>query len=151
MTELDHSLQCAAALKLSAPDDESLQVAGLLHDVGHGLSHIRSHDRAGEVALAGVVAPRIARLVGLHVAAKRYLVTTDPNYRARLSPVSIISLAQQGGDMSAAEIAAFEAEPEAEGAVKLRRADEAAKVVGRRVEGLAAWLPMLKTHAQSPS
>jgi predicted HD phosphohydrolase len=148
LSELDHGLQCAAELRIAAPDDVALQLAGLVHDVGHGLSPIADHAQAGEAALAPLLDPRIARLVGLHVAAKRYLVTTEPAYRALLSEDSIRSLALQGGDMSAEELAAFEAEPEAKGAVKLRRADEAAKVAGRRVDGLEAWLEALRRHAR---
>jgi len=46
--------------------------------------------------------------------------------------------------MSADERAAFEAEPEAGGAVLLRRADEAAKTPGRQVDGLETWLSALR-------
>ena len=41
-------------------------------------------------------AARVARLVGAHVDAKRYLVATDPAYRARLSPRSIETLHAAG-------------------------------------------------------
>ena len=147
LTELDHGLQCAHQLRLVAPDDVGLQVAGLVHDIAHGLSVIDAHDRHGEAAVIDVLGPRIARLVGLHVAAKRYLVAIDPAYRARLSPVSVDTLALQGGEMSADEVRAFEAEPHAAAAVHLRRADEAAKVPGRDVPGLDAWLPALRAAA----
>ena len=147
LTELDHGLQCAHQLRLVAPDDVGLQVAGLVHDIAHGLSVIDAHDRHGEAAVIDVLGPRIARLVGLHVAAKRYLVAIDPAYRARQSPVSVDTLALQGGEMSADEVRAFEAEPHAAAAVNLRRADEAAKVPGRDVPGLDAWLPALRAAA----
>jgi len=147
LSELDHGLQCAAELRLVAPDDVALQVAGLVHDVGNGLSPMLGHEQSGEAVLAPVLGPRIARLVGLHVAAKRYLVTTEPAYRALLSEDSIRSLARQGGDMSADERSAFEAEPHGQGALKLRRADEAAKTAGRRVDRLEVWIPALKLNA----
>jgi predicted HD phosphohydrolase len=144
LTELDHGLQCAAELGAYAPDDLELGVAGLLHDVGHGFSPVRSHDEAGAEALRPLLGRRIAELVGLHIRAKRYLVTTDAAYRGLLSPLSVKTLALQGGDMTPAEVAAFEAEPYARDAVRLRRADEAAKVVGRPVAGLEAWLPAIR-------
>lgn len=147
LTELDHGLQCAAELKLSAPEDEALQVAGLVHDVGHGLSHIRTHADTGEEAVRAVLGERIAALVGLHVDAKRYLVTTDPDYRGKLSPTSIKTLALQGGDMTPDEVAAFEARPHWREGLLLRRADEAAKTVGRDVPGLETWLPILRAQA----
>ena len=97
----------------------------------------------GDGAFERVVGERVAALVGLHVLAKRYLVTTDPDYRARLSPISVASLAAQGGDLSASEVRAFEARDHWREALMLRRADEAAKVAGRKVPGLDSWLPAL--------
>lgn len=147
ITELDHGLQCAAELKASQPDDVALQVAGLVHDAGHGRSHIRDHAWAGADALRVILGDRIAELVGLHIDAKRYLVTTDGAYRALLSPVSVETLALQGGDMSADEVARFEAWPHWRAALRLRHADEAAKTAGREVPGLEAWLPALRAIA----
>ena len=147
MTELDHGLQCAAELKSAAPDDVGLQIAGLVHDIGHGRTHIRDHGWAGAEAVRGVLGRRVAELVGLHIDAKRYLVTTDTAYRARLSPVSIQTLALQGGDLSAEEVARFEAWPHWREALRLRRADEAAKTPGRDVPGLSSWLPALRAVA----
>ncbi len=147
LSELDHGLQCAEALAAIAPDDPALAIAGIVHDIGHGLTPVASHAEDGAALLAGLLGERIAAIVGLHVAAKRWLVTTDPDYRARLSPLSIKTLALQGGDMDAAEIAAFEAAAFWQDAVRLRRADEAAKVVGQATRGLAPWLPVLRRLA----
>lgn len=149
LTEMDHGLQCAAELKELAPNDEELQVSGLLHDVGHHIGHIRAHDNAGRLALADIMSARVAGLVGLHVAAKRYLVTTDPSYRALLSPVSIKTLALQGGDMSPSEVAGFESQPFWRESLLLRRADERAKIPGRTVPTLADWLPALRRHIRT--
>ncbi len=149
LSEMDHGLQCAAVLKAECPDDLVLQVAGLLHDVGHTFSHIRDHGEAGGLALRELMGDRIADLVSLHVPAKRYLVTTDPAYRALLSPRSIETLALQGGDMSPAEVAAYEGHPHGADAVRLRRADEQAKVIGLDVPGLDAWREAIKRTARS--
>lgn len=147
LTELGHALQCAAALAAAAPDDVDLQLAGLVHDVGHGRAHIRDHAWAGADAVRGLLGDRIAELVGLHIDAKRYLVTTDADYRAALSPTSITTLALQGGDMSPGEVERFEAWPTWRDALTLRRADERAKTPGRNVPGLDAWLPALREAA----
>ena len=149
LTELDHGLQCAAELMTAAPDDIELQVAGLLHDVGHTVSHIRDHGVAGASLVRDLMGDRIADLVALHIPAKRYLVTTDPTYRAKLSPESIRTLALQGGDMSAEEVSAYDAEPHGRAGVDLRRADEAAKVVGAVVPGLDHWRPALRQFARA--
>src|SRR5689334_10230202 len=90
-TELDmtlgpsahHGLQTAAVLRASDPDDLELQVAGLVHDLGHILPP-RDAALHGVVAgdyVRGVLGDRVATLVHLHVPAKRYLVTVEPGYR----------------------------------------------------------------------
>jgi predicted HD phosphohydrolase len=147
LTELDHGLQCAETLAAAAPDDDALAIAGLVHDIGHSITSPETHAEDGAVLLTGLLGERIAAIVGLHVAAKRYLVTTDPAYRALLSPGSIETLRLQGGDMTRDEVAAFEATAWWQDAVRLRRADEAAKVVGRQTRGLDAWLPALRRLA----
>jgi predicted HD phosphohydrolase len=147
MSELDHGLQCAAELKAAAPDDLELQIAGLVHDLGHGLGSMSDHGWAGAGAVRGLLGERVAQLVGLHVDAKRYLVTTDAAYRERLTPASLESLVLQGGDMSSAEMARFETWTHWRDALRLRRADEAAKTPGRVVPGLDAWRPALHAIA----
>jgi predicted HD phosphohydrolase len=147
MTELDHGLQCAAELAAAAPGDGEMQIAGLLHDVGHGRGHVRDHAWTGAEAVRDLLGNRVAELVGLHIDAKRYLVATDGAYRAVLSPASIETLALQGGDMNADEIARFERFAHWRDALRLRRADEAAKTPGRSVPGLDAWLPILRALA----
>jgi predicted HD phosphohydrolase len=140
---LVHSLQCADRLAEMAPDDVELQLAGLTHDVGHVLpgAHERD-DRHGEIGgqfVGRVLGPDAARLVELHVAAKRYLVATDPGHANRLSSASTHSLAVQGGPMVAREVAAFEHDPLGPRAVVLRRADEAAKDPGAATSTLHRW------------
>jgi gamma-butyrobetaine dioxygenase len=79
---------------------------------------------------------RVGWLVGAHVAAKRYLVATDPTYAALLSPASVASLGVQGGPMTPEEVAAFNGVPDAPAAAALRRWDDAAKVPGAPVPDL---------------
>lgn len=142
---LEHGLQCAAVLAWQRPDDLELQAAGLLHDIGHTLvpGDVDGHGRHAAAAVAPVLGERVAALVALHVPAKRWLVTVDPTYAAQLSAGSVATLVAQGSAMSAVEQAEFEASPWFEDAVALRRADEAAKVIGLDVGGLDRWVPVL--------
>jgi predicted HD phosphohydrolase len=136
-----HGLQCAALLDAEAPDDLELQIAGLFHDLGSALAPGRSatHARTGAAVLAPLFGMRVARLVTGHDDAKRYLVTTEANYRELLSPRSLATLRVQGGLMDPVERAAFERRPDFEAVLTLRRADDRAKVVGLQVPGLAHW------------
>jgi predicted HD phosphohydrolase len=138
---LAHALQCAAILERVAPADAELQVAGLVHDLGTVLTPGRpeSHAAAGADAVSGLLGSRVAALVARHDEAKRYLVTTDPRYRHRLSPRSLDTLRAQGGLLDPEERVALLAFPDLDACLTLRRADDAAKVPGARVPGLGYW------------
>jgi predicted HD phosphohydrolase len=146
---LAHSLQCAYELEQLAPADAELQVAGLVHDLGHVLGdfHTVDHGDVGGAWVEPLLGARVARLTVLHVPAKRYLVATDADYAAELSDGSALSLEFQGGVMTPDEAAAFAADPHGPDAATLRRADEAAKVVGRDVPGLDHWAPIVQAVA----
>jgi predicted HD phosphohydrolase len=143
---LAHHLQCAALLRERAPDDVELQVAGLVHDVASTVWPGRpaTHARAGAALVEPLLGARVAWLVGHHDQAKRYLVTTEPDYRARLSPTSVVTLEAQGGLLADDERAALAAEPDLDAALALRRADDDAKVPGRVVPGLDTWRATLE-------
>jgi len=106
----------------------ALVAAALLHDVGHlrGETDDR-HSQAGADWLARWFGPEVTEPVRLHVAAKRYLCAVEPGYLAELSQESVRTLAVQGGPMTAAEAAAFEARPYFSDAVRVRRWDDEAK------------------------
>jgi len=146
---LDHGLQCAALLADQFPEDVELQVAGLVHDVGHRLSPGASaaHGVIAADAVRGLLGERVAALVELHVPAKRYLVTVDPSYRDGLSDGSAISLARQGGRLSNDERVALEANPHLADALSLRRCDERAKDPTTKVDGLDRWRPSVERVA----
>ncbi len=147
---LHHGLQCADLLAASDPGDPELQVAGLLHDVGHVLAPgcADVHGTVGADAIRPVLGERVAALIEGHVPAKRYLVTVDPAYRSRLSAGSRRTLAGQGETMGSAEAAAFSRSPHFEGAVRLRQADEQAKDPGVPASPLGSWLPTLSRLAR---
>jgi predicted HD phosphohydrolase len=149
LTELDHGLQTAALLRVTEPDDLELQVAGLVHDVAHpwdiaGQPH---HAGMGAAAVRDLLGDRVASLVVGHVPAKRYLVATRTEYASLLSPDSVMTLAAQGGPMSADEIATFESQPHWEAMVRLRVADDGAKVPGATVPDLDTWIAPLREVA----
>jgi predicted HD phosphohydrolase len=147
LTELDHGLQCAFELSQMVPDDTELQVAGLVHDIGHQSAPDDLHGKVGGEMVRAALGDRVAALVAGHVPAKRYLVVSDPAYGTVLSDVSVLSLEFQGGPMSDEEAADFEATPYWEEAVLLRRADDAAKVPGREVPTLDHWVPLIREVA----
>jgi predicted HD phosphohydrolase len=146
---LAHHLQCAALVAERSPDDLELQVAGLVHDVASTVWPRRpaTHARAGAALVEPLLGARVAWLVGRHDQAKRYLVTTEPAYRERLSPTSVVTLEAQGGLLDDTERAALDAEPHLHALLVLRRADDDAKVPGRRVPGLDRWRPVLERVA----
>jgi predicted HD phosphohydrolase len=154
---LAHALQCGAVLAEQAPNDLELQVAGLIHDIGHIVyarteGHTAEDEDAHHAAVgAAIAAPlfgdRVAFLVRHHVDAKRYLIATDPSYVDELSARSAESLVAQGGELTAIERAVLDGSHDIDALVTLRRADDAAKVPGANVPGLLSWLPVLRTVA----
>lgn len=137
VTEREHALQAAALAEAEGADDATV-AAALLHDVGRltiawdsaegaFVAADRAHDSVGERLLARWFGPEVTAPVGMHVAAKRYLCAVEPAYADALSPVSVRSLAVQGGPMSADEVAAFETRDGWEAGVQLRRWDDRAK------------------------
>ena len=125
--ELDHALQAAARARDDGADDE-LVLAAALHDLAHspefGDIAPQHHDRIAREWLTPRFGARVGWLAGAHVAAKRYLVATDPHYATTLSDVSVDSLHHQGG---AHVDPAFSDQPWWPDALRLRRYDDSAK------------------------
>ena len=156
VTKLEHALQCAWRAR-EAGAGEELVLAALLHDIGHLLDAedairdprvgVVNHDAIGAAWLAARgFSPRVARLVGGHVAAKRYLTAAEPGYAERLSPASRETLALQGGPLDAASAAAFAAQDGLRDLLRLRVWDELAKDPDWRGPGLDAYRPLLLRH-----
>jgi predicted HD phosphohydrolase len=142
---LAHALQCGAILRVEHPADPELAVAGLVHDIAdiaYPDDHT-DHDRRGAELVAPLLGPRVAHLVGAHVIAKRYLITTDPAYRRRLSARSAETLAVQGDALADADLEALAADPDLAAILDLRRADERAKDPDALVSGLESWRQLL--------
>lgn len=157
VTELVHGLQCAE-VALADGADEATIAAALLHDVGHllvgdlfpidaPLDRDWKHEQVGARYLSRFFGPAVTEPVRMHVAAKRYLVATDADYAAALSPSSVRSLAVQGGPMDAAEQRAFEALPGFAAAVRVRRYDDAGKDPAMATRPFRAFVPLLERLA----
>lgn len=162
LSHTEHAIQ-AALLAEEHAMSQSLVVAALVHDIGHLLEpwprdiaqlgiDLR-HEELGSTWLARGYGPEVTEPVRLHVAAKRYLCTTDEGYLDMLSPSSLRSLELQGGPMSRPEAQRFENEPYFVEAVQLRRFDEAAKRTGMKLPDIRdyqCWLEsMLLYHART--
>ena len=136
VNQLQHALQ-AAALAEADNAPPATVLACLLHDVGHMIHQLGEnpagrgvddvHEQLGADWLAERFGPEVSEPVRLHVAAKRYLCTVEPDYFGKLAADSVRSLELQGGLMSADEVESFRANPLHGEAVRLRRFDEAAK------------------------
>ena len=159
VSELAHALQCAELAHAEGADPE-LTLACLLHDVGRfavdqslvfdrvdgARAGARGHHEVGADLIAPFVPERVAWLVRMHADAKRYLCTTEPGYHQALSPGSRHTLTLQGGLMSPEEIARHARHPWLADALRLRRWDDLAKVVGKTTQPLEAWAPLLRTY-----
>jgi [1-hydroxy-2-(trimethylamino)ethyl]phosphonate dioxygenase len=154
MTE--HGLQ-AAFFAQAAAAPPALVVAALLHDIGHLVEEVPDdladwtrdavHERVGGQWLARRFPPEVSEPVRLHVPAKRYLLATDREYFAKLSPASVVTLKLQGGPMSLQEAARFEAERFHKQAVLVRRCDDQGKVAGLKTPRLADYGTMIEELA----
>lgn len=151
VTALAHALQCAQLAEWAGAD-LPLVAAALLHDIGDFddggvVGNDRSDNRHELRALPWLgtaFGPEVLEPIRLHVAAKRYLVATEPAYRETLSPASLLSLELQGGPLAGDERQRFEDEAFAPQAVMLRRWDDAAKEPGKPTPSLAYYLALLQ-------
>ena len=156
VTMSQHMLQGAKLAEDERAPDE-LVAAALLHDIGHYTSEFgpyspddtedNHHDDAGAGVLRHFFPPVVVDCVRLHVAAKRYLCATDPEYLNRLSPASVHTLELQGGPMNAEEVAVFEAEPHFREAVRVRIWDEGGKDPDMETPNFAHYVPLLERVA----
>jgi phosphonate degradation associated HDIG domain protein len=160
ITQLEHALQAAwqAERECCTP---AMIAAALLHDVGHMVHDLGEnpaaeglddrHEEVGYRWLAQWFGPEVTEPVRMHVAAKRYLCGTEPDYFAKLSPDSVRSLELQGGPMTPDEAASFIAEPYADDAVRLRRFDEGAKETALETPPVAHFLPYVAQSLRVPA
>jgi len=155
VTILDHALQCADLAVTDGATDE-LIVAALFHDVGWFLADENTGDRllgdhhaaAGARILDPLFGAAVAQPVALHVTAKRWRCTIDPDYFDELSEGSKTTFIAQGGPLGTDERASFESHPGFVAAMALRSWDDRAKIRGRTVAGLDHYRVMVHEIAR---
>jgi len=153
VTMAEHMLQSAHFAE-EANEPEAIIVASLLHDIGHFTSELgtfsmddiddRYHEQAGSRVLERFFPELVTDCIRQHVAAKRYLCATKPEYFKRLSEASIHSLKLQGGLMNEEEVAAFEKNPNLREIVKVRHYDDAGKRAGLTTPNFSYYAPMIQ-------
>jgi len=154
---VEHMLQCGDLAKdAGAPD--YLVVASLLHDIGHLLvddAHAAQdagidmhHDAVGARWIEERFPATVSEPVRLHVAAKRYLVTTNHDYLSKLSHASVQTLYMQGGPLSQEEVIDFISREGAEDAVRVRLWDDLAKVRDKSTSSLKDFEPLITALAR---
>ncbi|APG48045.1 HD domain-containing protein [Phaeobacter porticola] len=149
----EHMLQGATIAEQNGQPEEII-VGALLHDIGHFTSEFgtyhpddtedRHHEDAGAEVLERFFPSVITDCCRYHVAAKRYLCATKPEYFKRLSPASVHTLELQGGQMNAEEVAAFEANPNLKEIIAVRYLDEAGKREGMETPDFWHFAPMVQ-------
>ena len=157
VTMSEHMLQCAHLAEEAGAGDD-LVAAALLHDIGHYTNEFpedaleqgidNHHDEAGAAILAPFFPEVVTECVRHHVAAKRYLCATDPDYFGKLSPASVHTLKLQGGPMSAEEVAAFRTNRHLEAILQVRIWDEGAKAPGLATPPFEHYAPLLERVVQ---
>lgn len=153
VTIAEHMLQGATMAENSGQPEEII-VAALLHDIGHFTSEFgtfsmddtedRFHEAAGARILAPFFPVIVTDCVRHHVAAKRYLCATRPEYLKRLSDASVHSLSLQGGPMSDTEAASFAENPNLKDIIKVRHLDDAGKKPDMTTPGFSHFEPMIQ-------
>lgn len=151
-----HALQCAYFAKRLGHSDEVI-LASLLHDIGHvaltspqpqmdGLGVINHEWIGAKCVIEAGLPKRVGRLIGLHVAAKRYLAAKKPQYQKRLSSASQGTLTFQGGPMSLNECQRFEALSYFKEALQVRAHDEKGKLENLEYPDLKSYLPLIERY-----
>ncbi|GHF06169.1 phosphodiesterase [Aliiroseovarius zhejiangensis] len=153
VTMAEHMLQGATIAQQNG-QPEDIIVGALLHDIGHFTSEFgtyhpddtedRHHEDAGAEVLERFFPSVITDCVRFHVAAKRYLCATKPEYFKRLSEASVHSLMLQGGTMSAGEVAAFEQNPNLKQIIAVRYLDDAGKRADMETPDFWHFAPMVQ-------
>ncbi len=153
VTMAEHMLQAATFAERQGLAEE-IVAAALLHDIGHFTSEFgtfsmadtedRFHEEAGAKVLEAFFPAIVTDCVRHHVAAKRYLCATRPEYFGKLSEASIHSLNLQGGPMRPEEVAAFERNPNVAEIVAVRYLDDMGKEAGMETPGFGHFAPMVQ-------
>ena len=148
-----HMLQGATIAEQQGQPEEII-IGALLHDIGHFTSEFgtftiedtedRHHEDAGAKVLERFFPKVITDCVRYHVAAKRYLCATKPEYFESLSEASIHSLHLQGGPLNHMEVVEFEKNPNLDQIIAVRYLDDAGKRAGMETPDYWYFAPMVQ-------
>lgn len=159
VTQTSHMIQCAMLAIQEGYDDE-IVLGAFLHDVGHLLKNeanakamggfgVVNHEGLGADYLRNKgFGERLCAVVENHVAAKRFLVATEPSYQSKLSEASWQTLQWQGGPMSEEEANTFKQHPYFDDIIKVRLWDEDAKLTDIDLLPLDHFKNMLSHYLQ---
>ena len=153
VTMAEHMLQGATIAEQNG-QSELIIVSALLHDIGHFTSEFgtfsmddtkdKLHEEAGAQVLERFFPTLVTDCVRYHVAAKRYLCATKPEYFNRLSEASVHSLNLQGGPMNSEEITEFELNPNLKEIIQVRYLDDAGKRGDMETSAFSHFAPMVQ-------
>ena len=153
-----HMLQGATMAEQSKEPDDII-IGALLHDIGHFTSEFgtfsmedkkdRYHEDAGAAVLEHFFPKVITDCCRYHVAAKRYLCATNPEYFQKLSAASVHSLNLQGGPMSETEIKEFERNPNLKKILTVRLYDDAGKIPDMDTPSFWHFAPLVQKMVDS--
>ena len=160
VTQLEHALQAALLARQNKASPPQV-AAALLHDIGHFLMDEEDqqsdflqedwlHEEVGAEQLTPFFDESVIDPIRLHVPAKRYLCTVEPEYYQGLSNASKRSYELQGGQLSEAEKSAFESNPHYQSAVLLRRWDDGAKITGFTTPPLSDYRAEVEACIKTP-
>lgn len=156
VTQIEHMIQ-GATLARNANEPKELIIAILVHDIGHLLIMDPTYNEGSKLTMMGdlgvfehekVGAEWLAKLgfndmvcdlVFNHVNAKRYLVSSDPEYRSTLSDASLGTLNYQGGFMASIEIEKFKEHKNFSLRIKMRQYDDLAKLTNLKLPDLESF------------
>lgn len=137
ITQSQHAIQTALQIKKMG-GSESLQVSGLLHDIGHLIDKNidpseniddKHEIKGGNWLKSRGFGPLVYNPIMMHVNAKKYMCCKDQEYISTLSKASKHTLKLQGGIMTNEEASLFEKEKYFKQAIMLRKADDLGKEI----------------------
>ena len=153
-----HMLQGATMAEQSKEPNDII-IGALLHDIGHFTSEFgtfsmedkkdRFHEDAGAAVLEHFFPKVITDCCRYHVAAKRYLCATNPEYCQKLSAASVHSLNLQGGPMSETEVKEFERNPNLKKILTVRLYDDAGKIPDMDTPSFWHFAPLVQKMVDS--
>lgn len=157
VSQFQHAAQAAELAKRDGYDTE-VQISAFLHDIGHMLpvndpselmdayGRIDHESAAADWLRQRGFSDKAGVLIENHVNAKRYLTYRYPEYLAALSHASLQTLNFQGGPMQQEEAEEFEKNPHFDLIIRMRRWDEAAKMIDYKTPELDHYLNLINEY-----